>query len=296
MDEAAGTDNQTSVTWTEAEKKNSLSYSDIDQVERDFIKCVELVEQGTLSPEDALEWLQQVSEALVEVKHLSGWYKCKVAALRKTADQDALLAVFEQAIINNAQPAHEMAQLLTDTMKELLSQPSRKRKSSTRTPASSRRVRSEHAYAVHSGVDEENIFRSTAVRYSVMEVTPFKKRRRLTSTSACDSAVIPVITPVRRSTRVSTSHATPTCKSNARKSAPCAAMEFSALEDVPSAEKERMLFQPNQALEPLLGDSSPRFRDVSTIVCDSVPPVADGSPLLVPRFSAMKLGKEPVVE
>lgn len=59
--------------------------------------------QGSLSAEAALKWLDLVSEACHEVRRQVCWYKCKVAALKITADEDALLAVFEQAIIHNAQ-------------------------------------------------------------------------------------------------------------------------------------------------------------------------------------------------
>ena len=59
--------------------------------------------QGSLSAEVAMEWLDLVGEACDEVRRHVGWYRCKVAALKISADEDALLAVFEQAIIHNAQ-------------------------------------------------------------------------------------------------------------------------------------------------------------------------------------------------
>ena len=59
--------------------------------------------QGSLSAEVAMEWLDLVGEACDEVRRHVGWYRCKVAALKISADEDALLAMFEQAIIHNAQ-------------------------------------------------------------------------------------------------------------------------------------------------------------------------------------------------
>ena len=39
--------------------------------------------------------------------------------------------------------------------------------------------------------------------------------------------------------------------------------EYSALGEVPSEEREHMLFHPNQALEPLLRDESPEIKRLS---------------------------------
>ena len=81
------------------------------------------------------------------------------------------------------------------------------------------------------------------------------RKRRATEGSVSDS--VPVVTPVRRSTRFTPSSAGPaSCTPGARMPARGTlypALEYSALEEVPSP--ERALFQPNQALEALLTDS-----------------------------------------
>ena len=40
-------------------------------------------------------------------------------------------------------------------------------------------------------------------------------------------------------------------------------VEYSAIGEVPSEEREHMLFQPNRALEPLLRDESPETKRLS---------------------------------
>jgi hypothetical protein len=62
-----------------------------------------LVFQGILTPEDALDWLNQVGGACTEVKHLAAWYRPQVAALRLLGDNAAVLEIFSKAITNNAQ-------------------------------------------------------------------------------------------------------------------------------------------------------------------------------------------------
>ena len=80
------------------------------------------------------------------------------------------------------QPAAEMAQLLTDTMRGLLSAPGRiKRRHQSATsfrPSadSTKRLHSSHRASYQPAVHVENMFHSTMVKYSVVEVTPFKKR------------------------------------------------------------------------------------------------------------------------
>ena len=82
-------------------------------------------------------------------------------------------------------------------------------------------------------------------------------RRRETDT---DAMLVPVVTPVRRSARYSSSRAAAASEGRLPRGTP---HEYSALAEVPSEEKERMLFQPNRALEPLLGDESPETRRLS---------------------------------
>ena len=74
-----------------------------------------------------------------------------------------------------------MAQLLTDTMKELLSTRGRAKsgcKSTTSRPSagSVKRLHPDHRASHQPEVQVENMFQSTTVKYSVVEVTPFKKR------------------------------------------------------------------------------------------------------------------------
>ena len=75
-----------------------------------------------------------------------------------------------------------MAQLLTDTMRGLLSAPGRikcRHQSATSfrpSADSTKRLHSSHRASYQPAVHVENMFHSTMVKYSVVEVTPFKKR------------------------------------------------------------------------------------------------------------------------
>lgn len=66
--------------------------------------------------------------------------------------------------------------------------------------------------------------------------------------------LVPVITPVRRSARLSVARATPASEGRKRTAAHVEAL-YPNLEAVPQADKEHMLFQPNQALDPLLQEA-----------------------------------------
>ena len=84
-------------------------------------------------------------------------------------------------------------------------------------------------------------------------------RRRATDT---EEALIPVITPVRRSARFSTTRTASASEGRLPPGTP-RVTEYSALGEVPSEERERMLFHPNRALEPLLRDESPEIKRLS---------------------------------
>ncbi|KAL8558297.1 hypothetical protein ACOMHN_059544 [Nucella lapillus] len=231
------------------------SLGSTEQLHVEYQKCLAALESGQLGVAEALEWLGMVGEASEEARHHAGWYRCRVAALKLLGDEDALLVTFEQAIIYNAQPAEEMAQLLTATMKELLSEQTtrygtRATRSRTTEHASpiNRRSRS-CGQAIHpSEIRQDNAFESTVVRFSVREVTPFKKRRR--TGGDAEDRLMSVVTPVRRSARLSSC-----CSSTGRgrRSLPAPGtpqvVEYSGLEEVPSAEKQQMLFVHNWALE-----------------------------------------------
>ncbi|XP_076446522.1 uncharacterized protein LOC143283949 [Babylonia areolata] len=226
-----------------------------EQLDTECRKCLSALQSGALGAEDALQWLDSVREACPEVVRHAPWYRCQVAALKMLGDSDSLLGAFEQAIVHRAQPAEEMAQLLTATMKELLSEQTR---SATRSDArSSRRPRSCGQVVIReSEVQEENMFQSTFVKFSVTEVTPFKKRRRATDV---ENRLVSVVTPVRRSARLSLATTAPSSVSKGRlpPSTPHVT-EYNALEEVPSAEKEMMLFMPNFALASMLEEVSPQ--------------------------------------
>ncbi|KAK7476727.1 hypothetical protein BaRGS_00032020 [Batillaria attramentaria] len=230
---------------------------DISRLDQDFEKCLASLESGSLEADAALGWLDGIEEAFSDVKVYIGWYRCRVAAHKMTGDSNAVLADFEQAIINNVQPAEQMARLLTQTMKDMLTWQRKPRKGRKSVASASKPTGSASRKRRPSQIQEENMFESTTVKYSVVEVTPFKKRRRVTEAG---DKIIPVITPVRRSARISMAKGAASEGRLQRGTAKNT--EYTALRDVPSSEKEKMLFQPNKALDILLSDDSPDQEDV----------------------------------
>ncbi|XP_025087680.1 uncharacterized protein LOC112560221 isoform X3 [Pomacea canaliculata] len=236
------------------EMSDSTDINDLSRLDVDFDKCLAAVEEGLLSSTDAIEWLDAVADSFCNVKHSVKWYQCRVAALRMSGDTDRLLATFEEAIINDVQTRVKLASLVTETMKKLLSsgRSLKKGRYSVATPnclgGSTSKRRSTFHHVPLEEVQQENVFESTTVKYSVVEVTPFKKRRRLTEEG---DRLVSVITPVRRSARLIAAQT----KSVSEKRPPRYQKVYSTLKDIPKQEKECMLFQPNKALNPILSSA-----------------------------------------
>ena len=86
-----------------------------------------------------------------------------------------------RVLVVSLQPAEEMAQLLTDTMREMLSTQTHTGCAHKSTTAMTAKHSAGSAKGPRSSPHKEdvcvgNMFESTAVKYTVFEVTPFKKR------------------------------------------------------------------------------------------------------------------------
>ncbi|KAK3610146.1 hypothetical protein CHS0354_039927 [Potamilus streckersoni] len=192
------------------------------QLETVLQECNTLFEAGC--PYDhTLAWLDSIYDKIPIARYAADYYICKARVLESTGDLDAVLAVFESAIINNAQPSEELATSIKDIVKAMSVEREKKAKQRSRTP--------------QMAIVQENIFESSTIKYSVSKVTPYSdsgKSKKRSSTASL------VVTPVRRSTRRSLA------------SLPEAFRDkdiYDKLEDLSEADKENALFQPNKALE-----------------------------------------------
>ncbi|XP_056012252.1 cytoskeleton-associated protein 2-like isoform X2 [Ostrea edulis] len=188
-------------------------------------ECTTLYEAGC-PLEDTMKWLNSIEDHITLARSSARFYICKAKILKSTNNLEEVLKVFEKAVQNCAQPAEELAKSLTQIITEISSERERKA-----------RLKSALVKEVEGG----NVFNSSAVKYCVRQLTPYKHRQRQSNVS---SDLLPspckVVTPVRRSTRRSLSG----LPDQLHDKVPV----YTALEDIPSPERKRTLFQSNPTL------------------------------------------------
>ncbi|KAH3717822.1 cytoskeleton-associated protein 2-like [Dreissena polymorpha] len=192
-------------------------------------ECMVLFDAGC-PPEGIIPWLNDIYQKIPMAKTSARYYVCKATVIKHSLDLDAVLEVFADATINNAQPKEDIAQCLTTTLKYVTEA---KVKEAARKGRSRRR----------SQVQEENVFESSKVVYTVSEVTPFsegKRRHKPECPTPCQA-----VTPVRRSTRRSLQNVPDSLKDKKA--------NFSSLEEIDNA--DNFIFQPNLALATILASN-----------------------------------------
>ncbi|KAL3880039.1 hypothetical protein ACJMK2_032311 [Sinanodonta woodiana] len=192
------------------------------QLETVLQECNTLFEAGC--PFDHIvAWLNSIYDKIPIARYAAEYYICKARVFKSTGDLDAVLAVFESAIINNAQPSEELATSIKDIVKAMSDDREKKAKQKSRTP--------------QKFVVQENIFESSTIKYSVSKTAPYSESGKSKKRSFSASLVV---TPVRRSTRRSLANLPDALKDKDT---------YDKLEDLSEADKENALFQPNKALE-----------------------------------------------
>lgn len=202
--------------------------SDLSQLRTILDECTILFEAGCPQT-DILKWLDSIEQNIPLAKKSAIFYICKAQVLQCTADLDSVLKVFEQAVINAAQPAQELASALTTIVKDITKERERKARQK----------------GVEKRLQEENIFESSTIKYCVRQVTPFKKRSRK-STGDISTPQCNVLTPVRRSTRRSLA----SLPDNLQEKTPV----FNTLEELSKDDQKKTLFKENTALTPLYSE------------------------------------------
>ncbi|CAC5381863.1 CKAP2 [Mytilus coruscus] len=192
----------------------------LEELDSMLEECTTLFEAGC-PREDILSWLDSIKQNIQLSKTYAKFYICKANVLKGRENLEEVLKVYEEAVVNSAQPAHELATALTSIVKDICQQ--REKKARRRSAAD---------------VQEENIFESSAIQYTVRQMTPLSKKRRKSASDVKRTSPCVVITPVRRSTRQSIS----CLPSNLQDKNPT----YKSLEDV--SDKKKTLFFPNEAL------------------------------------------------
>ncbi|XP_060065895.1 cytoskeleton-associated protein 2-like [Ylistrum balloti] len=187
-------------------------------------ECTILFEAGCPYA-DILKWLDSIEMNIPLARKSAIFYICKAQVLRSTADLDSVLKVFEEAVINAAQPAQELATALTEIIKEI----------------SKERERKAHQNGIEKRIQEENIFESTSIKYCVRQVTPFSKRSRKSTGDTSIGSQCAVLTPVRRSTRRSLVN----LPEGLQEKTPL----FNSLEELSDSDKKKTLYKENEALK-----------------------------------------------
>ncbi|CAG2251126.1 CKAP2 [Mytilus edulis] len=192
----------------------------LEELDSMLEECTTLFEAGC-PREDILSWLDSIKQNIQLSKTYAKFYICKANVLKGREDLEEVLKVYEEAVINSAQPAHELATALTSIVKDICQK--REKKARRRSAAD---------------VQEENIFESSAIKYTVRQMTPLSKKRRKSASDVKRNSPCVVITPVRRSTRRSISCLPSNLQDKNQ--------TYKSLEDV--SDKKKTLFFPNEAL------------------------------------------------
>ncbi|XP_071127748.1 cytoskeleton-associated protein 2-like [Mytilus edulis] len=192
----------------------------LEELDSMLEECTTLFEAGC-PREDILSWLDSIKQNIQLSKTYAKFYICKANVLKGRENLEEVLKVYEEAVINSAQPAHELATALTSIVKDICQK--REKKARRRSAAD---------------VQEENIFESSAIKYTVRQMTPLSKKRRKSASDVKRNSPCVVITPVRRSTRRSISCLPSNLQDKNQ--------TYKSLEDV--SDKKKTLFFPNEAL------------------------------------------------
>ncbi|XP_045203451.2 cytoskeleton-associated protein 2-like [Mercenaria mercenaria] len=208
-------------------EQERLQAEAVDKMNSMLDECMLLFDAGCPT-ESIVPWLDDIYKQ-VPCSHTSArFYICKAKVIKSSLDLDAVLEIFAQATINNAQPKEGLAKCQTETLKYVIEEKVRQAKRRCYTPR-------------RSEVQEENVFESSAVVYTVSNVTPFSEGKRSSSKKTSTPGQCQVITPVRRSTRRSLQNLPESLKDKKK--------SYSSLDDVKG---DDVLFQPNLALDSAL--------------------------------------------
>ncbi|XP_033743476.1 cytoskeleton-associated protein 2-like isoform X2 [Pecten maximus] len=214
---------------TEADDHQTQEDPGLSQLRTILDECTILFEAGCPHT-DILKWLDSIEQNIPLARKSAIFYICKAQVLQSTADLDSVLKVFEEAVINAAQPAQELATALTAIVKDI----------------SKERERKAHQKGIEKRIQEENIFESTAIKYCVRQVTPFSKRSRKSTGDTSTGSQCTVLTPVRRSTRRSLA----SLPDSLQEKTPV----FNTLEELSDSDKKKTLYKENNALKTLYSE------------------------------------------
>lgn len=156
-----------------------------EKVDDILAECLILVESEC--PVESVEpWLDEICTSFPAARNKSAFWICRARMVEQSGRDSDVIAVFEDAVRHSAQPPDDMANALKEFV-ERMNTRQEMRRAAAATPRS-------------QGLQPENVFASSAVKYAFTETTPFFTRLR---SSANDSRPVAraVITPVRRSTR-----------------------------------------------------------------------------------------------
>ncbi|KAL4230881.1 Cytoskeleton-associated protein 2 C-terminus [Mactra antiquata] len=211
-------------------EQERLQKEAVEQMDSMLDECMILFEAGCPA-KSIVPWLDDIYTKVPVSKTSARFYSCKANVVKYSLDIDAVLEIFEQATLNNAQPKEEIAKCLSETVKYVTDRKVKEAKKHSR-----QRRRSE--------VQEEHIFESSSVVYTMSNVTPFSEGKKSSSKKRNSTTQCQVVTPVRRSTRRSLKDLPDFLKDNKK--------SYTNLEDV--EDKSNVLYQPNKALDDIFDE------------------------------------------